>query len=518
MEHPKSKVRRLEDPAATRASASASATAVFTGDTLPCVLSFCGLIELLSTLPCVNRAFRHCLATVPRAWPSFLDFSWISVDARGSETLRTRPPPWQAVNAVRLGDSSPLLAIAHTLGAGLAYLDISWSDVSTAPSRGALLSMLERCRMRRLVLCGSLWLQDDTLASLLARCPDLIALDVKRSEGVTNDGLRAVGRLCPSLEELDVSCVPAVSDAGVAAVAAGCPRLRALKAESDAGISDAAITAVATHCPNLQELNVSGCAATDTGICAIARHCCSLRVLNMEGCRSLTDACLLELSSHCPDLEILSADDGQLTDTGLRAIARNCNKLVDLQLGSSAITGAAIDELARSECAARLRRLRLESDGVEHVAGTFPRLKELHILDCPNLADTTRLCAPMLESLFVDGRALSDASFERLGSQCPALEYLDISSAPLATDASVTALARGCSRLRMINLHACEHLTWRAVEALVIGSIHLREVLLDSELHQSLPPRLHRLAARRGIDLGFLMRDIDIGGDEEENE
>ena len=81
-----------------------------------------------------------------------------------------------------------------------------------------------------------------------------------------------------------------------------------------------------------------------------ARCCTLLRTLRLQECKSVSDVGLLQVSNHCPALEVLDVSRSELaykvTDVAMLALGERCHQLTDVNLsGCSFLTDAGIDWL-----------------------------------------------------------------------------------------------------------------------------------------------------------------------------
>ena len=84
---------------------------------------------------------------------------------------------------------------------------------------------------------------------------------------------------------------------------------------------------------------------------SFARGCNKLRTLKLAECKQISDVGLLQVSNHCPGLEVLDVSRAELafkvTDVALLALGERCRQLTDVNLsGCSFLTDAGIDWLA----------------------------------------------------------------------------------------------------------------------------------------------------------------------------
>ncbi|KAF8561848.1 hypothetical protein P879_08472 [Paragonimus westermani] len=122
-------------------------------------------------------------------------------------------------------------------------------------------------------------------------------------------------------------------------------------------------------CLHLTTLEIARCSAvTDIGLTAIARACNKLEKLDLEDCGLVTDTTLAKLAVHCPHLNnlILSHCD-QITDEGIARLAEGLCGPDQLQ------------ELAMDNCPL------LTDTALEHLGSNCRRLQRLDLYDCQQI-------------------------------------------------------------------------------------------------------------------------------------
>ena len=70
-------------------------------------------------------------------------------------------------------------------------------------------------------------------------------------------------------------------------------------------ITDAALLALAKHCPNLTWIDLTDCAnITDAAVLALAEHCPNLTDINLWGCANITKKAKAALRESCKGITI----------------------------------------------------------------------------------------------------------------------------------------------------------------------------------------------------------------------
>lgn len=93
---------------------------------------------------------------------------------------------------------------------------------------------------------------------------------------------------------------------------------------------------------HLSALSLEGCVAPMAQVLEICRRC-PLTSLNLSRC-AVADETAKEIASILPKLLELELSGSLVSDVGLKAIAGQCRRLVQLGLRSCAISRAAVEE------------------------------------------------------------------------------------------------------------------------------------------------------------------------------
>jgi hypothetical protein len=174
--------------------------------------------------------------------------------------------------------------------------------------------------------------------------------------------LTSLAEKCVNLKCLHVLGDTELTDTEVVAFAAHCPQLEAVQFQW--GVRAGAVHGVALHCGgHLRYLVLDGILFENgAGLRAIAEHCCHLRELAITACTGpgVTADCLVLLVSSLPYLrELIIADCSSVTDAVLIAIATHLPELTFLRLvHSRGFTAAGAAALLHSLC--QLRHFSIE--------------------------------------------------------------------------------------------------------------------------------------------------------------
>eukprot|EP00899_Mesostigma_viride_P007910 jgi/Mesvir1/1711/Mv21167-RA.1 len=297
-----------------------------------------------------------------------------------------------------------------------------------------------------------------SLGDIARTCQGLTYLNVAGcSEDVTGAGIMAIARSCRGLEALDVSDCH-VGDAAIQAVAESCRGLRRLAASCMWSVTDASLVSLGQHCPQLEALDVDFAGVTDEGVIAIAGGCPCLRRL-VVACR-VTDAAISQVAEHCRELEHLGVEACKsVTDASIKTIAANCPRLRRLDVPNTGITDNSISVLA-GKCT-ELRRLNVAETGVSDagisvVAAHCAQLEYLDVSECDKVTDDSitqvgRRCAHLQALLIGSCMKVGDAGIGMVARNCAGLRKLVIRMSGY-TDAGIKAIARHCGELEYLDM------------------------------------------------------------------
>lgn len=153
--------------------------------------------------------------------------------------------------------------------------------------------------LKKLVLPGCRSLNDDHLKSLIMKTPELVHLDIRACDQITDASLYFIANNCSKLELLNCgrhTRGELISDASIGYIARNCP-IRTIGL-AGCGISDWAIWELALHCgSNLERLSLNYCQKlSDVGICRVLKaglienlSVLEIRGLNLKDLREIAN-------------------------------------------------------------------------------------------------------------------------------------------------------------------------------------------------------------------------------------
>ncbi|MCO5580781.1 hypothetical protein L7F22_034652 [Adiantum nelumboides] len=253
--------------------------------------------------------------------------------------------------------------------------DVKPSDVSFL-GHEMFTNACKKLTTLQLISCAGV--DDDLLACLGAGGRlALKQLSLRRSDGVSDQGMLALASSCPDLITLEIAPANCITDKGLDALLSRCcPRLQRLEKIQGWGVR---------HGRELTHLNLMGCGVTTEGLWQGLRGSTSLRSLNLRWQQAINGPLRFGvIGRFCPLLEELYLRDGleRLKDEDVLAITRGSPSLKVLDV---------------SRCHD------VKARGWRGLARHARQLQELDAVECEGLKDrgmeALRLGCPMLRLL-----------------------------------------------------------------------------------------------------------------------
>jgi hypothetical protein len=118
-----------------------------------------------------------------------------------------------------------------------------------------------------------------------------------------------------------------ITDQGLKTIAAAYPHLKKIRLFGNDGITDAGVIDLANHCPQLEEINLArqykGPHFKKETIILLAQRCPQLRIINLSFCTKLDEEVFLEISKNCKQLEALGLSVDSISEETMRKILRS---------------------------------------------------------------------------------------------------------------------------------------------------------------------------------------------------
>ena len=322
----------------------------------------------------------------------------------------------------------------------------------------------------------------------------LLSLDISFCPRLKDTGLIALVHECPQLLQLQLAHCR-FSDAAIERLVRSCAGLRTLDCSwNGSGITDRGVRAIGKHCLRLEKLALNGCRMSDDTLLALACALPQLTQLLTKGC-DLSESGMTAALYVLPRLEVVELSQiARLSEPSLQLLLPRMSRVTRLDVSMCMRLG----DVAISRAAATLPQLTvLECYGVSQLrAPTLEaaRLRTLVLSGCRALATPSLVC-PALETLELQScRELRPEALALACRTCPALRCIDLAGCKelrvlvLAAPSLCELRLDGCVKLERLEwaLPALRTLMVRGCEAL---HVTLR---LHACAHHGAPPSSHR--------------------------
>ncbi|KAF9206938.1 Transcription factor COE1 [Haplosporangium sp. Z 27] len=244
-------------------------------------------------------------------------------------------------------------------------------------------------------------LPEDWLLVLLSNAPKLHTLNLSGKktsspfvQSQTFRKLTNASMVHLGLEILDLSDCTDVREPTLKSLATFFPNLVSLNLSRTSGVTDTAVALIVDRCQYLETINLSYCRMlTDLGLFSVAKFCRrNLRVLHLTGNLKMSNASLLAVAKHCPQIEKLYLGEcTQITDSAVEWIARSCSstslKELELHRCERVMFGLPLLELLSNKCKVLQRitltykQINAQRDDLKLVMEAFRNFEQLHTID-----------------------------------------------------------------------------------------------------------------------------------------
>lgn len=185
-------------------------------------------------------------------------------------------------------------------------------------------------------------------------------------------------------------------------------------------------------CANLKTLEIVWTAITDVDFITFIDACSALTSFSVDGCRQLTDAGVIHMIHHCPQLQhIRLGGEMGLSSDVIVQLAINCRNLTALRTYSA-----------------------YNDETLQTLAQYCPQLTSLIVDLCEGITDTSVVMlaenCTRLHTLHLTGANITDASLFALADLCPELVTLNLRDCSSITSVSLRALCAKCANIRKI--------------------------------------------------------------------
>jgi F-box and leucine-rich repeat protein 7 len=269
--------------------------------------------------------------------------------------------------------------------------------------------------VERVMISEGCKLTEKGIQAIIKRCPNITHLQIQFCNSLTNSLLYEIVMKCTNLQHLDITGCPQVSRVSLN-IGVETPRkhlLQYVDLTDCQSLDDAGLKTIMKNSPLVIYLYLRRCVLlTDSSLKILPKCCIALKELSVSDCVNITDFGLYELAKLGQTLRYLSVAKCQVSDVGLKYLARRCYKLRYVNVrGCEGISDDSIIVLARS-CS---------------------RLRSLDIGKCE----------------------VGDAGCFALAESCPNLKKLSLKSCDMVTDEGIKYISYYCRGLQQLNIQDC---------------------------------------------------------------
>ncbi|CAG8491230.1 7690_t:CDS:1 [Ambispora leptoticha] len=237
--------------------------------------------------------------------------------------------------------------------------------------------------------------------SIVENCHGLVKLDVSFASLITDEAIIAISRQCPELRTIELSECDKLTDISIKALANGCNRLLELNLEMCSSLTPRSIDYLAQRQQHIEVLNLSLCGWVNDDVAYSMSEFYSLRVLKLSHCRNVTskfftiltpytphlkelhitgssemkDEGVINITKHCPELEVLVLSGCKISDLSMYCIAENLKNLKKLDVsGCPNITYKGLElALCLNLTSLRANNFDINVDALNILRNQFPR-------------------------------------------------------------------------------------------------------------------------------------------------
>jgi len=238
-----------------------------------------------------------------------------------------------------------------------------------------------------------------------------------------------------SIHSIDFSIIPSTDDV-LLEVAKCCNVLRHAIFAQNKIITDVGLLNLVSHCTQIEVLMLPGTNITDHALSCCRIFLRNLRYLDVSNCDNICNEGLVELFEECKLLEFVDLSSTKVTDGTIGALMQSCLQIKQIILFKCfLLTDEACVFMSRAPTAANITHISLSK------------------------------CY-----------GLSDASLTVLAKSLKSLTYLDISHVETITDRTLIAIAENAKDIALINTSWCKLVTDVGINALAAECPNLKEL------------------------------------------
>ncbi|KAJ6750436.1 hypothetical protein OIU85_001014 [Salix viminalis] len=331
-------------------------------------------------------------------------------------------------------------------------------------------------------------LRQEHLPRILNRYPHVNHLDLSLCPRINDNSLNVISNTCKdSLNSIDLSKSRFFSYNGLMSLALNCKNLVSIDLSNATELRDSAAAAVA-EAKNLERLWLGRCKLiTDMGIGCIAVGCKKLRLISLKWCISVSDLGVGLIAVKCKEIRSLDLSYLPITNKCLPSILK-LQHLEDIVL--EGCFGIDDDSLAALKHGCQsMKALDISScQHISHVglsslisgAGSLQQLTLAYA--CPvtlALANSLNRLS-MLQSVKLDGCAVTSAGLTAIGNWCISLSELSLSKCLGVTDEGLSSLVTKNKDLKKLDITCCRKITGVSIAYITNSCTNLTSLRMES--------------------------------------
>ncbi|XP_076904943.1 F-box/LRR-repeat protein 12-like [Bidens hawaiensis] len=273
------------------------------------------------------------------------------------------------------------------------------------------------------------------------------------------------------LELLSLSGCVNLQDAGLSQLQNHGSKLKSLYLDCCFKVTDMGLSSVASGCPNLSFISLYRCDISDNGLKLIARSCRFLKDLNLEWCSRITDTGISFITNNCREIRAIKISHcekvkgvgfDRCSETLACLEADSCKLEPEGILGI--LSGGGLEYLNVSSLSWCVR-----GDGLRAIGhGLGRNIKILNFRLCRTVGDETIMeiskgCPLLKEWNLSLCTEIGVSGWESIGKYCDNLERVHVNGCRGFCDRGLLALRNGCKRLSVIYITRCQRVSSLAI-------------------------------------------------------
>ncbi|KAJ6299803.1 hypothetical protein OIU76_020734 [Salix suchowensis] len=271
--------------------------------------------------------------------------------------------------------------------------------------------------------------------SLALNCKNLVSIDLSNATELRDSAAAAVAE-AKNLERLWLGRCKLITDMGIGCIAVGCKKLRLISLKWCISVSDLGVGLIAVKCKEIRSLDLSYLPITNKCLPSILKlqH---LEDIVLEGCFGIDDDSLAALKHGCQSMKALDISSCQhISHVGLSSLISGAGSLQQLTLAYACPVTLAL-------------------------ANSLNRLS-------------------MLQSVKLDGCAVTSAGLTAIGNWCISLSELSLSKCLGVTDEGLSSLVTKNKDLKKLDITCCRKITGVSIAYITNSCTNLTSLRMES--------------------------------------